>query len=142
MQKAVRYLDTAIPSMPCADISYAWTSILNITMHFARVMGGFESDLSITFEHPFAFQWEKESFGLIALPSPIPQCEHPNFRDWTYPILIFHNSPWADQYAAHFMTDEEFQVHKIQHFIFISMNDVCHILSLENPRILVIKEQL
>lgn len=142
MQKIIRYVDAAIPSMPCADISYAWTSTLDISMHFSRVLGGFESDLYITFENPFALQWEQESFGLIEFPSPIPKCEHPDFGDWSYPAIILQNSPWADQYAAHLMTDEEFKVHNIQHFIFVSMNDLLHVLAMENPRITVMEEPL
>lgn len=142
MLKTVRYLDAEIPSMPCADISYAWTSTLDISMYFSRVIGGFESDLNITFEYPLALQWEQESCGLIEFPSPVPKCEHLNFRDWSYPAIIFQNSPWADRYAAHLMTDKEFKVHNIQHFIFVSMNDLLHVLAMENPRVTVIQEQL
>lgn len=123
--------------VPCADISYKWVSERNarliVIMHFSRVIGGCAKDLELTFENPIALKWEDESFGLIDLPEVLPKCSSEKFVGWTYPTLIVSNSEWADLYAARTHTEEEYKSHKVTHFVFISMNDLLHVLSDEKP---------
>ena len=122
---------------PCSDISYKWESErcarLTVILHFSRVIGGYAKDLELTFENPIALKWEDESYGLIDLPETLPKCCSEKFMSWTYPTLIVSNSQWADLYAARTHTEEDYKNHKVMHFVFISMNDLVHVLSNEKP---------
>ena len=122
---------------PCSDISYKWESERNarliVIMHFSRVIGGCPKDLELIFENPIALKWEDESYGLIDLPETPPKCSSEKFMSWTYPTLIVSDSQWADLYAARTHTEEEYKNHRVSHFVFISMNDLLHVLTDEKP---------
>jgi len=107
-------------------------------MHFSRVIGGFDKDLELTFTSPMAVQWEDEIFGLIDLPE-LPACAATEFKSYTYPTLIVPDSKWADLYAARTHTAEEYKSHKVAHYAFVSMNDLLHVLSQENPSVRVVE---
>ena len=79
-------------------------------------------------------QWEDESYDVIDLPYGLPKCSREGFTRWTYPTLIIPNSEWSNSYAATNHTEEEFREHTVKHFVFISMNDLVHVLSKEKPR--------
>ncbi len=104
-------------------------------MHFSRVIGGFSKDLELTFSEPIALQWEDESYGIIELPEFLPKCSTEGFTTWTYPTLKIENSEWANLYAARTHTEDEFQSHKVQHFAFVSMDDLLHVLSEKKPSV-------
>ncbi|MEP1150344.1 MAG: hypothetical protein ABJH08_01340 [Balneola sp.] len=124
---------------PCADISFKWLSgrksSLIIRLHFSRVKDGFDKDIKLVFTQPISVVWEDESFQIFELPENLPRCESDNFKNWTYPSLVLHESKWVDLYAARMLDDESFKNHELKHFVFLSMNDLLHVLSYENPKI-------
>jgi hypothetical protein len=138
MQRARKYIADPAINFPAADISFEQLSrrgaLLKLRLYFSRVIDGPDHDLELVFSQPLAFQWEGEHLGLIGLPGDLPKCDAPFFARWTYPILAIDESPWADKYARRIFTAEEFKVKVVSHFAFISMNDLVHVLSVEQPK--------
>jgi hypothetical protein len=136
--QALKWQLLEILDVPCADISYQWVSEQDayfvIVMHFSKVKDGSTQDLEITFGRPIAVQWEEESYGLIELPDNLPQCSRIEFSNFTYPTLIVTDSRWANLYASRSYSEEEYKNHNVRHFVFISMNDILHVLSNEEPK--------
>lgn len=124
---------------PCADISFKWLSSkkssLAITLHFSRVLDGFDKDIKLVFSQPISVVWEDESFQIFELPENLPRCDSDNFKNWTYPSLVLPESKWANLYAARMLDAEDFKHHALKHFVFFSMNDLLHVLSYEDPTI-------
>jgi hypothetical protein len=124
---------------PCADISFVYEAgrgaSLAATMHFSRLHDGLPNDLELLFLHPVALQWEQESFGLIDLPELLPLIGGvgPYASMAAFPLLLIEGSPWANDYAARVLTDQEFERHTLKHFALISLNDLLHVLSWDLP---------
>ena len=114
---------------PAADISISYESPfeLSVRMNFSDTVDGPNEDLQIDFDHVHAFQWESESFGLIPLPRALPKCRLPQWSLWTFPLLQCEESSWATAYR-----DNQPQALDCQHFVFISMNDLLHVLASPN----------
>lgn len=122
----------------CADISFAWQSaqgsMLEVLMHFSRVIDGHEMDLRLAFDSPCALQWEEESFGLIPIPSELPRCASGKFARWTFPTLLVEGSHWAETYAARRFATDDPAAKELRHYVMLSLNDTVHVLAFKAPR--------
>jgi len=124
---------------PSADISFTWVSSAKasfvIRMHFSRVVGLPKRDLELTFTRPLAVAWEEETYSHIPTPQDLPGCASARWANWTYPILWVEGSVWADRYAASMYTEKELPHHPVREYVFVSMNDILHLLSEEPPTV-------
>ena len=100
-------------------------------MHFSRVVGGHAYDLYLSFDSPWAVEWEEESFGLLEMPSDLPLCTDKKFASWAFPTLLIEESGWAEKYAARRFVEGDPSAKKLQHYAMISLNDSLHVLSLK-----------
>ena len=123
---------------PCADISYHWRSdssaLLTVTLHFSRVTGGYPDDVDCRFRKPVALLWEDESYSVSAIPGPLPKVENPNFDTWTYPSITIEESSWAESGFSNM--HQAIGDGELTHFVFVSMNDVLHVLAVDIPEVL------
>lgn len=128
---------------PCADISFEWRSEqdaqLVITMHFSRVVDGFESDVRLTFSNPLHFAWEDESLGLIAMPEHLPYCSGAGFSDWVYPGLTVDGSEVAERYGTKVFEEDDPRRADVKHLALVSMNDLVHVVFFEAPLVEVLE---
>ena len=106
---------------------------MQIRLHFSRVVGGPDEDLALAFTRPLAVKWEEEFFGFIELPDNLPKCSRSEFNHWVYPTLVIENSAWAEKYANRVFTEAELETKGVTHFVFIAMNDLLHVLSIDEP---------
>ena len=124
-------------AVPCADISLHWTSgthaQLVVQMHFSHVIGGFESDLELSFRDAMYFAWEDESLSVMPVPKDLPLCKDPAFSDWVYPTLVLKNSPMASAYADKAFEKDDPRHANVGHFLLVSMNDVLQVISVGVP---------
>lgn len=125
---------------PCSDISFSWSveGVLSVTMHFSLIIGGYHHDLEVIFSNPLAFKWEDESFGLIDCPPELPSCNNSQFKSFTYPAFLLEQSTWAEDYAMSLYPRSELKNHKVKHYALISLNDLVHVLSEDEPVIKIV----
>jgi hypothetical protein len=113
---------------PCPDISFTYEpgGEVDVTLYFSRLAGRPPQNLVLRLSGAIAAHWESESFGMIALPSPLPSCPHPSWSRWTFPLLRVEDSAWLAAYEGRNPIVAKGRVH----FALVSMNDLVHVLAL------------
>jgi len=121
---------------PCSDIlvSYDVSGALELKLCFSHVNRGYASDLTATFSKPVSFVWESESYGLVDTPDQLPKCSSKDFEQYTYPVLEIEGSNWVAEYARMAMANEPVGA-TLAHFLFVSLNDIVHVLTSTKPTI-------
>ena len=128
MEQAIKYKISEEFNQGCAAISFNYSSEnddeLSILMYFADMIGGTKYNLEIKFNSIVAIQYEKEMPGLLSIPDA-PHCSKKYFTEFIHPILMIKDSEWVRKYENY--------VSSLTHYVFISMNDIVHVLTEEKP---------
>lgn len=112
---------------PCADISFSYNgpNALAVTMHFSRIIDRPNRDLVLWFKDAIALRWWTEASVLSEYHELLPKCSTERWRSWSFPLIKVQNSSWLRQHAAR----DPVQSQGREHFLLVSMNDVCELLA-------------
>ncbi len=112
---------------PCADISFSYKgpNSLAVTMHFSRVVERPNRDLVLWFKDAIALRWSTDSSALSERFDSLPNCTADRYSSWTFPLIKIRNSSWLREHASRNPAD----AHGREHFLLVSMNDVCELLA-------------
>lgn len=132
-QKAIKYPLPDEFDQGCASLFFEYSQEneyeLSVVMNFSDMRGGTNRNLELKFRQIEAIRYEKEGSGLSQVP-PAPHCTNKYFADFVYPALIIENSEWVKQY-------EDYTNDPV-HYLFLSLEDVVHVLSSSQPKITAI----
>jgi len=130
MEKSIKFEISEEFNQGCASISFNWISEqdskFSILMYFSNLIGGTKYNLELTFDSIVSMKYEEEMPGLIYIPK-IPHCTKKYFTKYRYPIITIENSKWVKKY-------EKYR-DNLTHYVFISMDDIVHVLTEERPKI-------